>query len=124
MATLDHLILAVNDRDESVGFYTRVMGFGHEGEEGPFSVIRVSAETTLQLAPWGTQGGDHMAFALSPEEFDATFARIRSAGVAYGDTYHDAANMRGPGMENGARGLGESLYLLDPNGHLVEIRHY
>ncbi len=52
MVTLDHLILTVNDRDASVRFYTEVMGFGDEGEDGPFSVIRVSAETTLQLAPW------------------------------------------------------------------------
>ena len=70
MVTLDHLILTVNDRDASVRFYTEVMGFGDEGEDGPFSVIRVSPETTLQLAPWGTEGGDHLAFALSPDEFE------------------------------------------------------
>ena len=122
MATLDHLILTVNDRDASVRFYTDVLGFDHEGEDGPFSVIRVSDETTLQLAPWGTGGGEHVAFALSPAEFDAAITRIRSAGVPYGDTYHDAANMRGPGTEVGARGPGETLYLMDPNGHLVEIR--
>ena len=124
MATLDHLILTVNDRDESVRFYCEVMGFGHEGEDGPFSVLRISPDTTLQLAPWGTQGGEHLAFALAPAAFDEAFARIRTAGVPYGDTYHDAANMRGPGRENGARGLGESVYLTDPNGHLLEIRRY
>ena len=124
MATLDHLILTVNDRDDSVRFYTDVMGFGHEGEDGPFSVIRVSPETTLQLAPWGTDGGHHLAFALSDAEFDATFARIRASALPYGDTYHDAANMRGPGTEAGARGPGDTVYLFDPNGHLVEIRRY
>jgi catechol 2,3-dioxygenase-like lactoylglutathione lyase family enzyme len=124
MAMLDHLILAVNDRDASIHFYTEIMGFGHDGEDGPFSVIRVSADTTLQLAPWGTGGGEHVAFALTPAEFDAAFDRIRSAGLPYGDTYHDAANMRGPGVENGARGPGDTVYLLDPNGHLVELRHY
>jgi catechol 2,3-dioxygenase-like lactoylglutathione lyase family enzyme len=124
MATLDHLILPVNDRDASVAFYTEVMGFGHDGEDGPFSVIRVSPATTLQLAPWGTEGGEHLAFALSPEEFDTTFARVRNAGIAYGDSYHDVGNMRGPGEECGARGPGPTVYLFDPNGHLVEFRHY
>jgi catechol 2,3-dioxygenase-like lactoylglutathione lyase family enzyme len=124
MAALDHLILTVNDLDVSVRFYTEVMGFVHEGEDGPFSVIRISPETTLQLAAWGTEGGHHLAFALSHDEFDASFTRIRSAGVAYGDTYHDAANMRGPGSESGARGPGEAVYLFDPNGHLLEIRRY
>jgi catechol 2,3-dioxygenase-like lactoylglutathione lyase family enzyme len=124
VVTLDHLILAVNDRDASVRFYTEVMGFGHEGEDGPFSVIRVSPETTLQLAPWGTEGGEHLAFALSPGEFDAIFARVRAADLPYGDSYHDVGNMQGPGQESGARGLGPTVYLFDPNRHLVEFRHY
>ena len=124
VVTLDHLILTVNDREASVRFYTEVMGFGHEGEDGPFSVIRVSPDTTLQLAPWGTEGGDHLAFALSPEEFDAAFARVRAAKVPFGDSFHDVGNMQGPGEEAGARGLAPTLYLFDPNGHLVELRHY
>ena len=124
MATLDHLILAVGVREASVHFYTEVMGFGDEGEDGPFSVIRVSEDTTLQLAPWGTEGGEHLAFALTPAEFDAALARIRSSGLPYGDTYHNAANMRGPGIENGARGPGETVYLFDPDRHLVELRRY
>jgi hypothetical protein len=56
VATLDHLILTVNDRDASVRFSTETRGFGHEGEDGPFSIIGVSPDTTLQLAPWGTEG--------------------------------------------------------------------
>ena len=101
MVTLDHLILRVNDRDASVRFYTEIMGFAHEGEDGPFSVVRVSPDTTLQLAPWGTEGGEHLAFALSAEEFDAAFARVRAAELPYGDSFHDVGNMRGPGRKPG-----------------------
>ena len=124
MVTLDHLIMKVNDREASVRFYTEVMGFTDEGEDGPFSVIRVSPDTTLQLAPWGTEGGDHVAFALSPEEFGAAFERVKAAGLPYGDSFHSVGNMHGPGEEAGARGLGPTLYLFDPNDHLVELRHY
>ena len=124
MVALDHLILAVNDRDTSVRFYTEVMAFGYEGEDGPFSVLRVSPETTLQLAPWGTDGGHHLAFAFTPDEFEAAFARVRAAGLRYGDSFHDVGNMQGPGEEAGARGLGPTVYLFDPNDHLVELRHY
>jgi catechol 2,3-dioxygenase-like lactoylglutathione lyase family enzyme len=124
MVTLDHLIVTVKDRDASVRFYTEIMGFAHEGEDGPFSVIRVNDGTTLQLAPWGTEGGAHLAFALTPAEFDAAFARVRAAGTPYGDSFHDVGNMQGPGEEVGARGLAPTLYLFDPNGHLVELRHY
>ena len=124
MVTLDHLILTVNDRAASVRFYSEVVGFGDEGEDGPFTVIRVSPDATLQLAPRGTQGGQHVAFALSTEDFEAAFDRVRAATLPFGDLFHEVGNTQGPGEEIGARGLGPSLYLFDPNGHLVELRHY
>ena len=64
------------------------------------------------------------ADTLSEEEFNAAFARIRQAELPFGDSFHDVGNMRGPGEEAGARGLAPTLYLFDPNGHLVELRHY
>ena len=121
---LDHLILAVNDLDASVQFFTNVLGLGYEGTSDPFTVIRVGPGLTLQLAPWGTTGGQHLAFAMPRAEFDATFGRIRAAGIPYGDSFHDVGNMRGPGLEGGARGQAASLYVFDPNQHLIEIRHY
>ena len=121
---LDHMILAVNDRDASVAFFTDVLEFTSEGEDGPFTVIRVTPDFTLQVAPWGTSGGEHLAFSMPRAEFDATFARIRAAGIPYGDSFHDVGNMQGPGREAGARGAGPTLYFFDPNQHLIEIRHY
>ncbi|HEY8216630.1 MAG TPA: VOC family protein [Acidimicrobiia bacterium] len=124
MAQLDHIIVAVNDRDESLAFYTEVLGLEHEGDQGPFSVVRVTPDLTLQLAPWGTEGGAHLAFAMSAPEFATVFARVRERGIEYGDSFHDVGNMRGPGEEPGARGLAPSLYFDDPSRNLVEIRHY
>ncbi len=121
---LDHLILPVNDLDATVRFFTEVLALDCEGESGPFTVIRVGPGLTLQLAPWGTTGGQHLAFAMPRAEFDAAFSRIRAAGVPYGDSFHDVGNMSGPGREDGARGLAASLYVFDPNQHLIEIRHY
>lgn len=121
---LDHMILSINDRAESVSFYTNILGLAYEGEREPFSILRVTPEFTLQLAPWGTSGGEHLAFAMSLMEFDNTFGRIRDAGIAFGDSFHDVGNMRGPGTEEGARGPGQAVYLFDPNKHLIEIRHY
>jgi catechol 2,3-dioxygenase-like lactoylglutathione lyase family enzyme len=124
VATLDHLILNVRDVEASVSFYTGVMGFADDGDDGPFRMIRIGPDSMILLAPWGSEGGGHLAFALSGEEFAATFGRIKAAGVPYGDSYHDVGNMQGPGEEPGARGLGPTLYLFDPNRHLVELRHY
>lgn len=121
---LDHMILRVNDAGESVRFYSEVLGLRYEGEREPFAVVRVTPEFTLQLAPWGTQGGEHLAFAMARSEFEEVFRRVREAGIEYGDAFHAVGNMQGPGEESGARGPGASLYFFDPNAHLVEIRHY
>jgi catechol 2,3-dioxygenase-like lactoylglutathione lyase family enzyme len=122
--TLDHLILAVNDAEVSATFYANILGFGHEGQDGPFTVVRVNPDCTLQLAPWGTTGGQHLAFALDLVEFNCTFERVRSSGIPFGDSYHVVGNMLGPGEADGARGLGKAVYFFDPDGHLIEIRHY
>jgi catechol 2,3-dioxygenase-like lactoylglutathione lyase family enzyme len=121
---LDHLILHVNDVERTVQFYTDILGFSNEGASGPFTVVRVTPDFTIQLAPWGTQGGEHLAFAMSHAEFTEIFRRVRDAGLDFGDSFHSVGNMQGPGTEAGARGLGASLYFFDPNKHLIEIRHY
>jgi catechol 2,3-dioxygenase-like lactoylglutathione lyase family enzyme len=121
---LDHLILPVNDVDASVEWYGSVLRFATDGTAGPFTVLRVTAGLTIQLAPFGTEGGYHLAFALDPGEFDTTFARIRDLGIEYGDSFHAVGNMQGPGIEAGARGDGDSVYVFDPSRHLVEIRTY
>jgi len=81
MTTIDHLILNVNDIPASVDFYTNILGFKHEGEDGPFTVIRVSDDFTMQLAPWGTKGNEHYAFSMSREDFDKTFALIKEKQI-------------------------------------------
>jgi catechol 2,3-dioxygenase-like lactoylglutathione lyase family enzyme len=124
MATIDHLILKVNEIALSVDFYVNILGFKLEGEDGPFTVIRVSDDFTLQLAPWGTSGNEHLAFALSRDAFDNAFGRVKDRGIPYGDSFHAVGNNAGPGVETGARGPAPTLYMNDPNKHLIEIRTY
>jgi catechol 2,3-dioxygenase-like lactoylglutathione lyase family enzyme len=121
---IDHIIVSVNDMAASVAFWTDVMGFTLAGEQPPFTLIRVDDGFVLQLAPWGTKGSEHFAFALGRREFDAVFARLKERGVPYGDSFHAVGNNQGPGNEPGARGHAPTLYFFDPNKHLVEIRTY
>jgi catechol 2,3-dioxygenase-like lactoylglutathione lyase family enzyme len=121
---LDHLILDVNDPRASIAFYTRILGFEHEGEDGPFAVVRVNESFTLQLASRKTSGGQHLAFAMTRAEFEATLARIRENDIAFGDAFNTVGSQRGPGDETGARGPGPTIYFFDPDQHLLEIRHY
>ena len=92
---LDHLILRVNDVEESVRFYTDILGLIHEGQREPFTVVRVTSDFTIQLAPWGTEGGEHLAFAMPHSEFEEVFGRIREGGIEFGDSFHAVGNMQG-----------------------------
>jgi catechol 2,3-dioxygenase-like lactoylglutathione lyase family enzyme len=124
MTTIDHLILNVNDIPKSVEFYVDILGFRLEGEDGPFTVIRVNDGFTLQLAPWGTGGNEHYAFAMPRDDFDKAFERIKDKDIPYGDSFHTVGSNVGPGVETGARGEAPTLYMNDPNNHLIEIRTY
>lgn len=124
MATLNHVILQVNDVQASLAFYVDVLGFEPAGQDGPFTVVRVGEGCLLQLAPWGTKGHEHLAFAVSAEQFHSAFARIKQRGIPYGDAFDRVGNNVGPGREAGARGEAPTVYLFDPNQHLIEIRTY
>lgn len=121
---LDHLILPANDRARSIAFYTSILGLADEGVNGPFATLRVTTGFVILIAEWGTKGGEHLAFAMSKPEFDAAFARLKSAGIPYGDRFETVGNNRGPGSETGAQGIGQAVYCFDPDRHLIEIRHY
>lgn len=118
----DHTIVRVNDLEESVSFWVEHLGLTDAGRDGPFAVLRIDEGSQIQLAPWGTEGNEHFAFAFEPAEFDRLFAKIREAGIPFGDRFDASANMQGPGSESGARGEGRTVYFLDPNRHLLEIR--
>jgi len=121
---LDHIVLAVNERARSLAFYTGIVGLRHEGEDGPFSVLRVTPSFVILVSPHGTKGGEHLAFAMPKQEFDDLYARLKSAGIPYGGSFDSVGSTSGPGNEFGARGVGPSLYFFDPDRHLLEIRHY
>ena len=121
---LDHTIIPAYDAEEAVRFYATLLGLEDEGKAGPFSVVRVNESLTLDFIEADPTPGRHYAFAMSADEFDAAFARIREAGIAYGDNPHAPDNMHGPGMTHGARGQGKAVYFHDPSGHLLEIKTY
>ena len=96
----------------------------YEGQREPFSVIRVTPDLIMQLAPWGTKGGQHLAFSVTRGEFDAILRRIGAAGVEYGDSFESVGNMQCPGEAAGAKGLSKSVYVFDLSRHLIEVTYY
>ena len=79
-----------------------------------FPSVRVDAHTIIDLlaAPRTGENADHLCLVVEPVDLDAVKASGRFDVVD------------GPATRFGARGNGTSLYVKDPDGNTVELRHY
>lgn len=117
---LDHVVLNCADVDRSLSFYCDQLGLEPvrveewRGGRAPFPSVRVDAGTIIDLlsAPRTGQNADHFCLVVEPLDLEALAATGRFDVVD------------GPAPRYGARGTGTSLYVRDPDGNTVELRHY
>lgn len=121
---LDHTILEVDDVGESLVFYRDVVGLTHRGRSGSFEVMLVTPDLAIDLYETAVESARHLAFGMDRSTFDATFERIRAAGITFGDGPGKARSMKGPGRSSGVHGATDSVYFEDPSGHMLEILTY
>jgi catechol 2,3-dioxygenase-like lactoylglutathione lyase family enzyme len=113
---LDHVAITARDPRRSIRFYTEVLGLTPECE-WPEQVTVLRAGTTRVAIAWSSAGKEpgempaiaieHFAFRVDRESFE----RARAELGAYFDHESD-------------HGIYRSLYLRDPDGHLVELACY
>lgn len=128
----DHLVLRCADVQTTLTWYQDVLGLeGDRVDEwqagtAPFPSVRVSDDTIIDLvgaatatirtdAPGASPVGhlDHLCLVADKATVEAIAAEPERYGV-----------VDGPAPRSGARGVGISVYLTDPDGTTVEIRHY
>ena len=84
-ARLNHTIVWVRDREESARFLVELLGLPEPTEFGPFLVVQVDNDVSLDYAV--TEDGEihpqHYAFLVTEPEFDEIFGRIRARGLNY-----------------------------------------
>jgi len=126
---LDHIVLWSADIERSVRFYCEVLGCAGERVEDWragqvfFPSVRLSATTLIDVFPGGVEGsGDaqprnlhHFCLAVESSDLNGVRERLRDAGVRIEDE---------TGVRWGARGDGDSIYLRDPDGNLIELKVY
>ena len=123
--SLDHTILEVKDRSESVIFYRDILDFDYQGRSGSFDVMLIAPDLALDLdEEEEVSVSRHLAFGMDRATFDATYDRIRNSSTSYGDGPSTPTNMNGPGRSTGVHGATHSVYFHDPSGHLIEILTY
>jgi catechol 2,3-dioxygenase-like lactoylglutathione lyase family enzyme len=117
---LDHVVLNVADVERSLTFYCDALGLAPERVdewrrgEILFPSVRIDASTIIDLlaVPRTGENADHLCLVVEPVDLEA----VRASGR------FDVVD--GPATRFGARGNGTSLYVSDPDGNTVELRHY
>jgi catechol 2,3-dioxygenase-like lactoylglutathione lyase family enzyme len=119
----DHLVLRCANVERSLGWYSDVLGLTPvrvaewRAGQAPFPSVRVSADTIIDLVPStgtiGERNVDHLCLVADRGTVDAIAADRATFEV-----------VDGPGVRFGARGNGWSIYVLDPDENVVEIRSY
>ena len=117
---LDHVVLRVADVERSLAWYHGELGLEFERVdewrrgEVFFPSVRVDATTVIDLLQAERTGEnvDHVCLVIAPEDLDA----LKASGRL------DVAS--GPSRVWGAQGDGLGLSVRDPDGNLVELRHY
>ena len=136
---IDHIVLWVNDAEQSLEFYSNILGLERVREnefrsgDARFPSVRLNEHSIidimesrelLSLVQKLTGSGDdaggmpinHICLSMSKEEYTSIARRLADSGV---DVH--------PGGENafGAQGHAvRSTYFNDPDGNVLEIRYY
>jgi catechol 2,3-dioxygenase-like lactoylglutathione lyase family enzyme len=118
---LDHFVLVVGDIERSLAWYRRHAGLTPvrldewRAGEAPFPSLRVDEATIIDLVPGevGEDRGhlDHVCFVVTEPDLAALVVDPELEIVDEGERF-------------GARGPGQSIYVRDPDGLMVEFRCY
>ena len=126
---MDHIVLRTRDVEESLRFYTEVLGLQPERVEQwrageiRFPSARLNADTIIDffasdnipMAKDSPKNQDHFCMVIDYTDMEELKERFEDLGVEI---------QAGPGKRWGSHGDGISLYIYDPDDNVVELRHY
>jgi catechol 2,3-dioxygenase-like lactoylglutathione lyase family enzyme len=120
ITAMDHIVLVVTDVERSVAWYRdqlqlEVLRLDEWRAGGaPFPSVRVNESTIIDIIAGARSGKnvDHFCLVVEPTDL-AELAANGGFDV-----------VEGPVTRWGARGDGTSVYVTDPDGNVIELRHY
>ena len=114
--TLNHTIVYCRDKRASASFLSEILGLPAPTGFGPFAVVQVANDVSLDFLEEATVRPQHYAFLVDENEFDQIHGRILARGIPY---WADPGRRRPQQMNTNDGGRG--LYWLDPDSHILEI---
>lgn len=119
---IDHFVLRVTDIKRTLDFYINVLGMSLERVIEDMNLYQMRCGKNLvdilvlpegkALAEWEQRGLDHFCLNF-PGDMDVLINHLTERKVEI---------IRGPIEVYGAAGYGTSIYILDPDGHMIELK--
>jgi len=120
VAELDHVVLRCRVLERTLDFYTRVLGLSEERRIAQIGLIQLRAGRSMidlvpATHPRAEDGAnvDHICLGVETGDLAAVGAELRNSGVEV---------LGEPAQRYGARGMGLSIYVRDPEGNVVELK--
>ena len=120
IAEIDHLVLRCRDQGRMLDFYTQVLGLKEERRIDAIGLIQLRAGASMiDLVPAseprvdGATNVDHFCLGIETADLTAAASYLREKAVEV---------MGEPSNRYGARGMGLSIYVRDPEGNVVELK--
>jgi glyoxylase I family protein len=122
----DHINISTADMARALRFYTGTLGLPlvrvDRDAHGAirFAAVRIG-DALIDFQPIGdmpppnTGGFNHVCLLVEPTDLDQLRATLEAQGVPI---------IEGPVRRQGAYGYGTSLYIRDPDGYGIELKHY
>ncbi|MCS6924554.1 MAG: VOC family protein [Candidatus Binatia bacterium] len=121
-AGIDHVVLQVTQRERALHFYTQILGLTVERVIEDLQIYQLRCGQHLidlrvlpegkKLAEKDERGVDHLCLLLQAD-MDAVVQYLREQNVPI---------VFGPVELYGATGFGTSIYVMDPDGHTLELK--
>jgi glyoxylase I family protein len=120
IAEIDHVVFRCRDQKTMLDFYTRLMGLVEERRIEQIGLVQLRAgRSMIDLVP-ATPGDvgdaknvDHVCLGIETTDMAAVARHLKERGVEV---------IGEPATRYGARGMGLSIYLRDPEGNVIELK--
>jgi len=120
IAEIDHVVFRCRDQKKMLDFYTRLLGLAEERRIEQIGLIQLRAgRSMIDLVP--SEGApdersrnvDHICLGIEATDMSAVARHLKECSVEV---------MGEPATRYGARGMGLSIYVRDPEGNVIELK--
>jgi catechol 2,3-dioxygenase-like lactoylglutathione lyase family enzyme len=120
IAEIDHVVFTCRDQKKMLDFYTRIFGLIEERRIDQIGLIQLRAgRSMIDLVPaqpdsaHTSKNVDHVCLGIEASDLSSIAQYLRENSI---DVIGE------PATRYGARGMGLSIYVHDPEGNVIELK--